>query len=320
MTWAIATISFAMATLVALTSSAVIGVWLMLGGGKERARTPAAEARSCLLLGLLPALLGVAAMVAALSPSLGWVADHCVVHPGHGHSHLCPRHQTATLSWALLLLAGYAAAQIGAQLWRLALSVRTVLQLRGALLRKGVATADGVVVLPVEAPQAFVLGALWPTLFVSRGLLCGPHRHHLGVVLAHERAHIARHDGLRRVIARLGFAFHLPVVAVALEERLVRAQEMAADEDAARGVGSRTQVAEALVALARSKQSPAAALLFADSDIEARVHSLLAPSLPETSPQAPTLLLVAAATFAAIVVNAEAVHHGLEIVVSWLGG
>ena len=121
-----------------------------------------------------------------------------------------------------------------------------------------------------------MLGYVRPTLFVSRGLLAAEHRPHLAAVLAHERAHVRRADALRSLIATAGLAFHLPWIARALHDRLARAQEMAADFDAARAVGDRSQVAQALVHFARAQlQAPRGALAFGASDVELRVRGLL---------------------------------------------
>ena len=84
-------------------------------------------------------------------------------------------------------------------------------------------------------------------LFVPSGTMGN-----LAAVLAHERAHITRRDAPWRLVAQLAYSFHLPIVARHLDSALARAHEMAADEEAAQRVGSRSRVAEALVHMARS--------------------------------------------------------------------
>src|SRR5262249_50433237 len=65
-------------------------------------------------------------------------------------------------------------------------------------------------VLPVEEPQAFVLGMLKPRVYLSQGLLETLSPDDLRLVLAHEKAHARRRDPLRRFVAAVGLLFHLP--------------------------------------------------------------------------------------------------------------
>lgn len=124
----------------------------------------------------------------------------------------------------------------------------------------------------------------------------------LASVLAHERAHAARRDPLRRLIASAGLVLHLPGIAHLINRLLTRTQEMAADADAVRTVGDRAKVAESLVRFARLQaassgcdcrwrkvakalvrfarfQGPVrtAAMGFGKGDLEARVRELLDP-------------------------------------------
>src|SRR5262249_17659102 len=134
----------------------------------------------------------------------------------------------------------------------------------------------GCLVLPIEEPQAYVLGILKPRVYVSQGLLEQANEDDLASVLAHERAHAARRDPLRRLIASLGLVLHLPGIAHLLGRLLTRTQEMAADADAARVVGDRVRVAESLVRFARLRgPSRAVAVEFGSGDLEARVKELL---------------------------------------------
>ena len=72
---------------------------------------PERRHRALLLLSLVPIVLGLAGLLAALLPSLlalRWPAhDHCAAH--HGHVHLCflhpPAHAANAASWILLALA-----------------------------------------------------------------------------------------------------------------------------------------------------------------------------------------------------------------------
>src|SRR5262249_766146 len=147
-------------------------------------------------------------------------------------------------------------------------------------------------VLPVEEPQAFVLGMLKPRVYLSQGLLATLHRDDLGLVLAHEKAHARRRDPLRRFVAAVGLLFHLPGIAAMLNRRLARSREMPADADAAHKMEERPRLAEALVRFARLRVSPAttARIEFLNGDLEARVQELL-DSYPRTNEPSASVII-----------------------------
>jgi len=283
----------------------------------------AAQARVVFGVVLLPLVLGAAVMTAALAPYLGWIIDHCTVtHEVHAHPHLCHAHVMQLPTWTLIALGLVLLLRLVVRAARVSWSGVTMFTTERSLVRlcRG-AERDGTRVLPFEYPQAFVVGALRPRLFVTRGLLSEEHREHLQPVLLHERAHLRRHDPLRRLVASLALAFHLPGVAGWLERTLGRAHEMAADAEAARELGNPERVAQALVTLTRAQRHvPLAALAFGGSDVEARVATLLDRRPRFDHPG--TLALVAGALLLVALVarSAGAVHHGVEIVLGLLGG
>src|SRR5262249_4224609 len=131
-------------------------------------------------------------------------------------------------------------------------------------------------VLPFDEPQAFVLGLLRPEIYVTRGLLAAGPGEDLEPVLAHEEAHVRKRDPRRRLIASAGLLFHLPGVTATIERRLTRAQEMAADSEAAGRIGDRVRFAEVLVWFAQLQSfRPLSACEFSCSDLEARVRGIL---------------------------------------------
>jgi Zn-dependent protease with chaperone function len=213
---------------------------------------------------------------------------------------------------------GARAGRLGRDGWRARATVRDLTQLAS------VEPASGLRVLPLDEPQAFVLGALAPEVFVTRGLLSPAHRAHLDAVLAHEQAHVRRRDPLRRAVASLASSFHLPGVARGLERRLWRAHEMAADAEAARTVGSAPRIADALVQLTRAHRSgrgmAVAGLAFGESDVEVRVLALLDERPRHDRPGPSSLLCAAVALFVATSAAADHVHHGVEILLGLLGG
>ncbi len=316
--------------LVAWSLSAATGAALRLAEAPIARLAVQGQARIYFVAALLPLGGAVAILVAALAPSFGWIADHCAtVGDPHSHPHLCAAHhqgvwpQTALLVAALLL-----PLRVGATVLRQAAALFLGVRARRALDRAAVGSdtfedagpAEVVQVLPFEEPRAFLLGLLRPQLYVTRGLVSGRHRAHLPSVLAHERAHRARRDPLRRFVARLALSFHVPGIAGAVDRRLLRAQEMAADDSAAVRVGSRRNVADALVALARAGlDTPRGAFSFGGSDVEARVLRLLDPARADDLPSARMLAAGAAGFLCTVAAGADGIHHGLEILLGLFG-
>jgi len=319
--------TIAAAALVTFATSACTGLCLLAPARWRASFSAAARARALLGLCLAPLLTGALVMTAALAPSFGWIADHCLgvgdIH-AQAHPHICEHHVDALpalslLAFAAALLTRIAQRTLGVG-WTLARSALIGVRLKGTTA--AYASAHGELrVLPLREPQAFVLGYLRPTLFVTEGLLSPEHREHLAAVLAHEHAHMRRADPLRALIASAGLAFHLPWIASLLHDRLVRAQEMAADADAASAIGDRAQVASALVHVARAQLClPHAALAFAGSHVEQRVRGLLdeRPLRDWPSGRALWLAFALACTFVAL--HADAVHHAVEQALGLLGG
>lgn len=158
-----------------------------------------------------------------------------------------------------------------------ALLVRAVVsRLRaGRLGSKGVELADGVVVTSdVDGPV--VVGALGARILLPPAALEWDEER-LGVVLGHERAHVAAHDGLARLVADVACAVYWPVPSVwVAAARLARESELAADEAVVDGGVASTVVAEHLVAVAREARIPAPRVAFGmASELGRRVSALL---------------------------------------------
>jgi Zn-dependent protease with chaperone function len=314
MTLGLVILCLAAAALVAYATSGIVALGLVLGRSWLPRLASGARARLLLVLSVLPAVATAIVMLAALSPSFGWVADHCgVVESAHEHPHICGHPVTSLPALSIIALALYFAARVAWPFGRALASVVSSARTMRALARTaGTARFGDAYVLPLDAPHAFVVGALFPRVFVSRGLLAVGEAH-VATVLAHENAHVSRADGLRRLVARAVAGFHLPGVALRIGEALGRAQEMAADESAAQTLGSRTRVADALVRLARTRShAPCEAHAFHASDLELRVRSLLDDCPRIDAPRPLVLLLALVALVVAVGLGAEGIHHGLE--------
>lgn len=312
----------AAAALIAFSTSAAVGLSLVVLRRKLEALAAAAQARILLGAALLPALVCIAVMTAALAPSFGWIIDHCTEAPAlHAHPHLCAAHHVGAVPASTLIVLGtLLVLQFGfrtAQLVRGFFNANITTRALEAASRDG---DDGYRVLPFEQPQAFVLGAFRPELFVTAGLLSDTHSRHLAPVLAHEHAHVNRRDPLRSLVSTLALAFHLPGVAGLVQKRLAQAQEMAADAEAARELGSASRIAEALVQLARAQRSSLApGLAFTGSNVEARVAMLLDDRPRADQPRCASLLVAAAVSCALLGLSADTVHHGVEIALGLFG-
>jgi hypothetical protein len=138
-----------------------------------------------------------------------------------------------------------------------------------------------------NAPVVLLAGVWRPKLLVSRGVRMVLTPDQLEAAVRHERAHLAAHDNLKRLLLALA-----PGVAPfsaglqRLERGWARLAEWAADDRAAAGSerGS-LALAGALVRVARMGAGPAAAplatALMADTrDLETRVNRLLNPRMP----------------------------------------
>lgn len=319
--------TIAAAAIVTFAASACSGLCLLMPERVRASFSAATRARALLGLCLAPLLTGLVVMTAALAPSFGWIADHCFgggdVH-AHAHPHICEHHVDDLPALSLL---AFAAVLLGRVLQRSLGVGWSLVQARWVSARltrtsETLASDHGELrVLPFEEPQAFVLGFMRPRLFVTRGLLSSQHREHLAAVVAHEHAHMRRNDPLRSLVADLGLAFHLPGIARALRARLARAQEMAADADAASALGDRARIAQALVHVARAQlRAPHGALAFGASHVELRVRGLLddRPLREWPSSGALWLAFVSAGVFVAL--HASTVHHTVEQALGLLGG
>lgn len=313
----------AASAIVSFGASLLIGVALLASRRWLASLAAPAQARVWLGAALFPALVCAAVMTAALAPSFGWIIDHCAESPAlHLHPHLCAAHHVGALpASTLIALGAVLALRLGHELVAVGRAVIRASSLARALSAIASRGERGLRVLPFDAPQAFVLGTLRPSLFVTRGLLAAPHRRHLHAVLAHERAHLRRRDPLRRIAGTLALAFHLPGIARFIDRHLAEAHEMAADADAARAIQSPARVADALVKLSRARLAPLpAALGFGGSGVENRVAMLMDSRPRLDRPQSGGLWLVAAAIYALIAASADTVHHGVDLALGLFGG
>ena len=167
----------------------------------------------------------------------------------------------------------------------------------------------------VEQPLSLTIGLLWPRIHVSDGLAEALSPAELAVVLAHERAHARRRDGMRKLAAAALGRAHLPPVRRWLARELSLACEQACDAEAGRRVGDRLRVAETILATERLMAGQArgrSVCAFGGSAVAERVQALLHPPPPRAS-TGPALRWALAAALPAVVLGAaDPLHHLVE--------
>jgi Zn-dependent protease with chaperone function len=313
----------------AATSAVLALAWPALGRGLAR-RHPATRAAAALAAAAAPGALPILLILLCFTPGLlglaGLHADHCVHHPGHPH--LCLVHPTALLTTPL---AGLLAAAGGLLLLAAARGTRRLARSRREIADLRLGATGGVApgVKLVESDRPFSVTAGLGTglggceIFVSTALAQALAPAQLEAVVAHERAHARRRDGLRRTLARALSLPHLPWLRHRLLAELELATERACDEEAGRQIGDRLRVAEAILAAERLLSgSPAPAhpvlLAFGGSSVAERVRGLLGEP-PARTPQAAVLLAASALLLAALSL-ADPLHHATEHVLGLLLG
>ncbi len=213
-----------------------------------------------LLVVIVAAHVGLAAVAAAEYARLGWLLD----------TRFDLASVTAVLATALAGLAG--AAWVGARAARGARSLRRLDAAAALGLSGRVDVVDAAGVFAVS------YGVRRPRILVSSGLAGALSRGEISAVLAHERCHLRHRDPLRLLAARMaaGYGCWLPV-SPWLAGRFALRAELAADRAAVACAG-RGVLAAALLKLADAPPSPALAAASPAGDgpgsLEARVAQL----------------------------------------------
>lgn len=281
--------------------------------------SPERRHRLLFVLSIAPVLVALAGLASVLAPSLlalVWPEyDHCLAHGDH-HVHICVFHLPHDLgrwwSWLLLLLGA---------LWLGLRALSDALQVsRAAHCVSQLRTFDageiepGARVLGTELPLCLVAGILKPTILLSQGLLAQLSPEQVSVVLQHERAHVARHDVLRRLVAQVGTLLLVSWARTALLRALELSAERCCDERAAAHTGDRVRVAETILKVERALHDarPALALTasFGGPSVPARVAALLEAPKPAGSPA--LLATSLSALLLGLVAASDSLHHLTE--------
>ena len=257
-----------------------------LAARRVRDDEPVRAARRLFWLRLLPTLVAfVLAVAFALPAFLRFEPGEADERPG-------------TL-FLVLASAGFLTLFAGA--WRAGRDLRVTRRLRRAWLRGGRPLALPGSPAPAVAmshpfPVVCVVGVLRPRVFVADAVLLALSPRELCALLAHERAHLASLDNLRRLLLRASAPLPWPSLAHGLERRWQDVSEEAADIRAGAGL----DLASALVATARlappgSRLDLGAAAFHRGGAVARRVRRLCAPpSGPVEMPRGGSLAFGAA--------------------------
>jgi beta-lactamase regulating signal transducer with metallopeptidase domain len=175
--------------------------------------------------------------------------------------------------------------------------------------------------VPMQEPQAFVFGFIKPKIYLSTGLLKKFDKNSLKTVIAHEKAHVARRDPLRRLLALIALVFHLPPAASEINQQLALIQELIADNAAAEKSGSRLNLAQLLVDFARLNLAGNAvgnisAFEFVNSNVEIRVRRLLDSDNKSAKVSLAAFAVAGVAIFFGVFVMSPKLHLLYEIILS----
>jgi beta-lactamase regulating signal transducer with metallopeptidase domain len=176
-----------------------------------------------------------------------------------------------------------------------------------------------------EWPLALASGIPHARVFISSKLVHSLSPPQLTAVLAHERAHLHRHDPTRYFMARIMSYLHVSWLRQKLLEDLSLAVEQSCDEEAAKEVGDRLLVADTIVQVERllNKQFPSMPALlpsFMGSHVVVRVESLLASPREQVPVHQIMSHVCVGLAVVALMLAAEPLHQLTEAVLGLLIG
>lgn len=276
--------------LVALALTAGVRGWLAPAAATRLLALTAAT--SALTIGWL--LLLTVFGWAVSYPALDTVSSWCTVAtPGHH-----PVGSLLGVAAALTLAVGSARAiAAGVRFWR------TDAAWRGT---------DPVEIVPSPEPIAFAVPGRGGTVVVSTGLLRGLPRRQRDALLAHEHAHVRLHH--HRYVRVTQVATKVMPLLYPLDRWVMLATERWADEEAARVVGDRRVVADALVAAASMQATHSGLLFAAGSHLDARIGALLEPRSAPFGLARVAFVATMVALGVTLLSSAVELHHLVEFV------
>jgi Zn-dependent protease with chaperone function len=319
------TVSLEAAAIAAAVGALVSGLTPLALRGSAGIRPAARRADAAFVIGLTPMLVTVSLWGALLLPSvlhiMGIRVDHCASHSHHAH--LCAIHSVGP-GLALVALGALALALAiwrGARLGRAQLrSMRLVQDLENlGLVRDG--GPFPIVEIPGSPRICLAAGGWRRRVLMSGAIVRQLDFMEVQAALAHEQAHLIRHDPLLKIVLAWAGLCSTPSAATAAQQSFADAAEEASDAQAAEAVGA-LQVAGSLVSMARLTRAsaPATCMAFGDCSLERRVTALVE-GTPRTQPSRSMALAVAMGSTAAMAttISADGIHHAVETMLQLFG-
>lgn len=287
----------------------------------ERAR-PAARVFGIAILACAPVglavLTGVGVGLFPNAAPFDLIAHHCHIIVGAHGDHESVRISTIA-ALATLLISALVLLRL---VWATSIQLTETSDIRSLRAGSTISECSSFRVLETDASWAFVLGLVRPTIYLSRGLRAALTDEECEIVLAHETAHLKRHDLIIRFVCAVMTAFLPEAQRMTLMDALVLAQEEACDGATANRF-SPIRIAETLLKVERLRSEPtpgACAACFSCSPLESRVKALLHPDYEAPFRSSARLALIAGGTVFSILVSLELLHHEIETIFIVLGG
>jgi beta-lactamase regulating signal transducer with metallopeptidase domain len=229
-------------------------------------------ARFLLAVRLLPAALGIAAVLTLCVPSYLWLE---------------PQASPERIGWICLALALLGAAGWFVSIARVTRALTFSMRFKRAWEQTGCETllrgeSAKAMIVEKDAPLLALAGVFRPRLFVSQAVLRSLSAEELDMALQHENAHRMSRDNLKRLFLLLA-PTPIPLLRSfsSIEQCWKKLSEWAADDEAVRGDSHRAlSLAAALLRVARMGTAPRLSFLHTslcadDHDLSARVERLL---------------------------------------------
>ncbi len=307
----------------AVLGAVLVAVGLMLFGGVLEDVDPRRRFWMLSALSFSPLVAGMLVLLVAFYPSLldafGLVSDHCGTHPGHS-LHLCfLHHPPPPVSMPLLVLTLVPVAFVTRR-WIGEIATTTG-SLRWAHRLIPLARFDEerqIYIVESDRLLAMTVGFFRRRIVICDRLESWLTPEQFAAVIAHERAHCRRFDGVITFVLRLATACHFPEVRAQLAGAIQLSSEQCCDQAAA-AVDDRFTVAEAILAVERIRQQPknfVGVQCFCTPGVEQRVMALLRNDW--RLPNGPLSSAVALVVVVLLFNNLHALHHLVEHGFAWL--
>jgi Zn-dependent protease with chaperone function len=280
--------------------------------------TPESKLTLLRIFGALPftaaVILATIVTIPALNHDSLLPIDHC--HAASGCFGASASHMVTLVE---LLIAGGSGSLL---LWACLSALRHLYRAQKLFKRlelvSEVSQESSVKIIENPVPLAFSFGIFKPIAVLSTGLKNQLSSRQVRIVSVHEEAHTKYRDSLYKWLMRAVCTFHFPPAKKYILEQHALVLEIRADQFAAQIIQSNLDVAETIVAVKKlmSPEAPTELLCqFLASELEQRVHYLLAPE-PEQSLSKKTIKLTVLTMLIIAVCASVQLHNTIEFFIT----